>query len=468
MTYKLRPYQTDLLDRISQSWNAGNRSVMLQLPTGGGKTILFSHLVAQTVERGGVVLILAHREELIIQAADKIKTITGIAPGIIKAGYKPDYSLPIQVASVQSLTRRLAHCPQFDLVVIDEAHHATATSYRSILSQFPNFLVMGVTATPIRLDGSGFREMFDDLICGVSVNELIGMGSLSPYRYYAPERSMSLVGVRKRGGDYSAEQIETANPSESVAADCLKAYADHLSNRQAVIFGVSVYHSLAIASSFQANNIPAAHLDGSSDSDTRSNTMSAFREGSVKVLTNCALFDEGLDIPGLDGVILARPTSSLGRYLQMVGRALRPSPDKPHATIIDLAGNWERHGLPDDERVWGLDGVEVVKREKSKQLQRNADGRIEEVTIDLTPSDIRLREVNLAELDEWRDKLKQLVLTQQSKGHQPYSLVYRLTELRPPLEVWQMLARHLGYKRGWAWHRFQEQETNQLVLEIAV
>jgi superfamily II DNA or RNA helicase len=466
MSYQLRPYQSDLLDRLTQFWDIGNRSILCQLPTGGGKTILFSHLVAQTVERGGLVLILAHREELIIQAADKIQTITGIAPGIIKAGYKPDYSQPIQVASVQSLTRRLKHCPQFDLIVIDEAHHATANSYRSILSHFPNSQILGVTATPIRLDGSGFRGLFDELVCGVTVKELIEMGSLSPYRYYAPERTMSLVGVKKRGGDYSAESIALANPSESVAADCLKAYGDYLEDKQAVIFAVSVAHSLAIASSFCVNNIPAAHLDGNSDPDTRSRTMSAFREGRIRVLTNCALFDEGLDIPGLDGVILARPTASLGRYLQMVGRALRPSPDKDHASIIDLAGNWERHGLPDDERGWGLDGVEVVKRDKTKQLQHQANGEIEEVTIDLTPSDIRLREVNLAELDEWRDKLKGLILTQQSKGHQPYSLVYRLMELRPPIEVWQMLARHLGYKRGWAWHRFQEQETNQLFLEL--
>ena len=395
MSYQLRDYQSDLLDRVFQSWDTSNRRIMLQLPTGGGKTILFSYLVAQTIERGGLVLILAHREELIIQAVDKVETITGITPGIIKAGYKPDYSLPIQVASVQSLTRRLAYCPQFDLVVVDEAHHATANSYRNVLAHFPNSLVLGVTATPIRLDGSGFRGLFDELVCGVTVKELIEMGSLSPYKYFAPAQSMSLVGVRKRGGDYSAESIESANPSESVAADCLKAYRDYLQDKTVVVFAVSVQHSKAIASSFSANGIPAAHLDGSSDSNTRALTMTAFREGKIRVLSNCALFDEGLDIPGLDAVILARPTASLSRFLQMVGRSLRPSPDKPHASIIDLAGNWTRHGLPDDDRVWSLDGVESVKRvAKSKKLQRKADGEIEEITIDLTPSNLKLEEID--------------------------------------------------------------------------
>lgn len=394
MIYELRPYQKSLLDRAQQSWDSGNRRVMLQLPTGGGKGICFSHLVKLFITIGKTVLVLAHREELIKQAADKITAMTGITPGIIKAGYTPDYSQPVQVASVQSLTRRLSNCPQFDLVVIDEAHHSTAKSYRNILANFPNSQVLGVSATPIRLTGEGFRGLFDELICGMTVRELIDMGSLSPFKYFAPAQSMSLVGVRKRGGDFTQESIESANPSDSVAADCLKAYRDYLQDKQVVIFAVSVQHSKAIASSFSACGIPAAHLDGSSDSDTRSLTMTAFREGRIRVLSNCALFDEGLDIPGLDAVILARPTASLSRFLQMVGRSLRPSPDKPHATIIDLAGNWTRHGLPDDDRMWSLDGVESVKRSKSKKLQRKADGEIEEITIDLTPSNIQLEEID--------------------------------------------------------------------------
>jgi superfamily II DNA or RNA helicase len=470
MTYQLRPYQTDLLDRVAPSWDNGNRRVMLQLPTGGGKTICFSHLVAQFITAGKTVLILAHREELIKQAADKITTITGIEPGIIKAGYKPDYSQPIQVASVRSLTRRLHHCPHFDLIVIDEAHHATAKTYRTILEAFPKTHILGVTATPIRLDGTGFRDLFEDLICGVTVFQLIEIGSLSRYKYYAPERSMSLVGVKKRGGDYRQNQIEEANPAETVAADCLRAYGDYLQDKRAVIFAVSVAHSISIACSFQSCGISAAHLDGNSDPDTRSQTMQKIREGSIKVLTNCALFDEGLGIPELDGVILARPTASLGRYLQMVGRALRPSPNKDHAMIIDLAGNWDRHGLPDDDRVWSLDGVDSFKRGQSKQLQRKADGQIEEIIIDLTPSKIELREIDRSptptrsHLDEWEDRFKQLIQEQQRRGHKPASIAFRLATMNPPLEVWKMAEKYLGYRRGWARHKFKEQqETMELV-----
>ena len=462
MSYQLRPYQSDLLARVSESWNTGNRRVMLQLPTGCGKTICFAHLVQTAIANNQTALVLAHREELVKQAVDKITAITGIVPGIIKAGYKPNYDRVIQVASVQSLARRLNKCLQFDLIVIDKAHHSTADSYRKIFNNFPNSQVLGVTATPIRLDGSGFRGLFDELVCGIAVKELIEIGSLSPFKYFAPAQSMSLAKVRKRGGDFTQESIEDANPSESVAADCLKAYRDYLQDKQVVIFAVSVTHSKAIAASFSSLGIPAAHLDGNSDPDTRAQTMTAFRDGSIKVLTNCALFDEGLDILGLDGVILARPTASLGRYLQMVGRALRPSPDKPHALVIDLAGNWARHGLPDDERVWTLNGVESVKRGTSKQLQRSSDGQIEEITIDLTPSEIQLEEVtrpiarDRSELDEWEDRFKRLVFSQQLNNRKPAWIGFRLAEMNPPLEVWRMAEKHLGYKRGWARYRWEE------------
>jgi superfamily II DNA or RNA helicase len=461
MNYELRPYQTDLIDCLSQSWDSGNQSVMLQLPTGGGKTICLAHVVAEANVQSKKVLILAHREELIKQAADKIAPIAGIEPGIIKAGHKADYSRSIQVASVQSLTRRLTKCPQFDLIVVDEAHHSTAKSYRSILNHFANSQVLGVSATPVRLDGGGFRGLFDELICGATVKQLIEMGNLSKYKYYAPAQSMSLVGVRKRGGDYRQDQIEAANPSDSVAADCLKAYRDYLDGKQVVIFAVSVAHSQAIACSFAANGIGAAHLDGSSDCKTRSLTMAAFRAGQIRVLTNCALFDEGLDIPGLDGVILARPTASLGRYLQMVGRGLRVAEGKEHAIIIDLAGNYQRLGLPCDDRVWSLDGVESVKRSKSKQLQRRADGQIEEVTIDLTPSSIELQEINhsigvRSDLDVWDDKFNSLCFTQQLNGHKPGWIGYRLAEMKPPLEVWMKAAHYLGYQQGWAYYKWRE------------
>jgi superfamily II DNA or RNA helicase len=273
-------------------------------------------------------LVLAHREELIKQAADKLEIITNDPVCIIKAGYQANYDRDIQVASVQSLARRLNHCPQFDLIVVDEAHHSTANSYRTILSRFPAAKVLGVTATPIRLDGKGFRGIFDELICGVTVSELIESGSLSKYKYIATEVSMSVESVGKRQGDFKAEDVARANPVAGLAGDVVKSYRDYLEGKQAVIFCINVEHSIAIAAHFNAAGIIAHHLDGNTPSSERADVMNQFRDKQIQVLTNCALFDEGLDIPSLDGVILARPTQSLSRsdaLLDLVRGRIEPS-----------------------------------------------------------------------------------------------------------------------------------------------
>ena len=464
MTYQLRDYQTNLLDRINTAWFSGSRSILCQLPTGGGKTIVFSSVVHQAIKSGFKCLILAHREELIKQAADKVEIITNDPVGIIKAGYPSNYDRDIQVASVQSLTRRLNHCPEFDLIVVDEAHHSTSTSYRTILDRFPHARVLGVTATPIRLDGKGFRGIFDELICGVTVAELIASGSLSPYKYYATERSMSVDGVGKRQGDFKTEQVAKANPVEGLAGDVVKSYRDYLEGKQAVVFCINVEHSIAIAEHFKAAGIIAYHLDGNTDSGTRSNVMNQFRDKQIQVLTNCALFDEGLDIPSLDGVILARPTQSLGKFLQMVGRSLRPCEGKDRAIIVDLAGNYERLGMPDDLRIWTLDGIEKKQQGLSKLVRNKETGEVEEIIIDLTPTGAQFieivgRSIELTpELAMWIDRCDRLVLEKTIREYKSSWCAYRLmdSETKPPLEAWQYLGQKLGYHHGWSKYKVDE------------
>ncbi|WP_373544673.1 DEAD/DEAH box helicase [Chamaesiphon sp.] len=459
--YQLRPYQQSLADEAIEIFT-NSASLLLQLSTGGGKTIVSAHLIDIALKSGAKCLLLAHREELITQAADKLAAIVGQEPGIIKAGYQPNYNLPIQVGSVQSMVKRLHHCPKFDLIIVDECHHATSKTYRTILNYFPTAKVLGVTATPIRLDRSGFRDIFSNMITGATTRELIDLGALSPYKYFATERSMSIVGVGKKGGDYKSSDVATANPVEGLAGDLIKAYCDYMNGKQAVVFCVNIEHSIAISAHFNAAGITAAHLDGNSTTIERSQTMTAFRAGQIKVLTNCALFDEGLDIPGLDGVILARPTASLGRYLQMVGRALRPCEGKEHAVIIDMADNWDRHGLPCDDRQWSLDGVKVKPRDKTKKLQRQPTGEVVEVEIDLTPTGIKILEIAKTALTPevllWFDRIDWLVSIQTEHDHRKSWCVNELlkSQEQPPLVAWKYLGKQLDYHHGWAKYKFAE------------
>lgn len=274
---------------------------------------------------------------------------------------------------------------------------------------------------------------------------------------------MSVEGVGKRQGDFKAEDVAKANPVAGLAGDVVKSYRDYLQDKQAVVFCINVEHSISIAAHFNAAGIIAHHLDGNSSPGERVEVMTQFRDKYIQVLTNCALFDEGLDIPSLEGVILARPTASLGRYLQMVGRALRVAEGKEHATIIDLAGNWERLGMVDDDRVWTLDGLE--KKQRPKKLVRNKKtGEVEDVIIDLTPTganfiEIVGRPVELTpELAEWIDRCNRLLFDRELFDRKPAWCAYRLMEsdTKPPIEAWKYLGQKLGYHHGWSKYKVDE------------
>jgi superfamily II DNA or RNA helicase len=350
-------------------------------------------------------------------------------------------------------------------VLVHNCHHTVSKSYTNILDRYPTAKVLGVTATPIRLDGKGFRGVFDDLICGVSVTELIETGSLSAYKYYGAERMMSVLGVGKKGGDFATSGLEAENPSEIVANQVIEAYRRHLHGKQSVIFAISVGQSIAIAQALNSVGIITHHLDGMTDSGERKSTMQLFRDKKIQCLTNCALFDEGLDIPSLDGVILARPTASLSRFLQMAGRALRVADGKEHAVIIDLAGNYERLGMPSDEREWTLDGIEKKKRDKKgeKVCKRNEiTNEIELVSIfDTGTQFIEIagtKVVMTAELNHWIELCDGIIAEQVERGYKAAWCAHRMmaSDLEPPIEAWKYLGKKLGYHYAWAKYKQEE------------
>ena len=348
----LRDYQQDLVSQATNAWSNGVRSLLLQLSTGGGKTIIFAAIARDFASKQEGVLVVAHREELILQAASKLQTATGIAPGIIKAGYKSVDSL-VQVGSIQTLARRKNY-PPAKLVIVDEAHHASAASYRNLLCAYPDALILGVTATPRREDGYGLRDVFDELICSISTKELIALGYLTDYKLIAGFK-YSKHKVPKQRDFTKKELAEVAQDYKP--QEVLRQWDKFCYGKKTVIFAVNVSHSKAIAFQFRAAGMACEHLDGETPADERREILDRFRSGETQIITNCAILTEGFDCPDSEAAIIARPTTSVTLWLQMIGRVLRPAPGKSHATIIDMTDNWFRLGRPCDRREWSLDPV---------------------------------------------------------------------------------------------------------------
>ena len=348
---QLRGYQQQAIDDLRNAYRDGSKAPLLCLPTGGGKTIIFSAIAQSAVGRGRQVLILVHRRELLHQASRKLTDI-GLDHGLIAAGIAQS-NQPVQVASVQTLVRRLGRINwKPSLIIIDEAHHASAGQWSRILGYWPDAFRLGVTATPCRLSGAGLGTAFDHLVLGPSVSDLISAGFLSPARIYAPPVIADLTGLRRRAGDYAADQAATAMDRPTVTGDAIAHYQRLAQGQRAIAFCCSIDHTTHVAASFNAAGIPAATLLG--NTPDRDAVVAAFDAGSVQVLVTVDVVSEGFDIPAASCAILLRPTQSLALYLQQVGRVLRPAPGKQAAVILDHVGNVHRHGFPDDHRDWTL------------------------------------------------------------------------------------------------------------------
>ena len=353
MSLTLRDYQQRAISDLRAAYRQGARAPLLVCPTGAGKTVVFSEVSASAAARGRQVLILVHRRELITQASAKLAA-AGVDHGIIAAGF-PASHRPVQVASVQTLARRLAGMAWSpDLIVIDEAHHAVAGTWSSVLSHWPDAFRLGVTATPVRRDGRGLGAVFDQLVAGPTVADLVGWGFLSPARIYAPPVVADLSKLSTRAGDYAADQAAERMDQPTVTGDAISHYQRLCNQKRAIAFCCSAVHATSVAEAFNQSGVHAATLLGTTPADQRDQLVSRLVAGDLHVLVTVDVVSEGFDCPAAEAAILLRPTQSLGLYLQQVGRVLRPAPGKPHALILDHVGNVHRHGWPDDPRDWTL------------------------------------------------------------------------------------------------------------------
>jgi len=464
MTVDLRDYQQTAVDHVRDAYRSGARAPLLVLPTGGGKTVVFSHVAANAAGRGNTVLILVHRRELIRQASAKLRD-AGVPHGIIAPGHTPTRDA-CQVASVQTLGRRLSdpRYPVPSLIIIDEAHHAVAGQWATICAAYPEARLLGVTATPQRMDGLGLGieagGPFDHLVLGPSMADLIERGFLTPARVFAPAEAPDLSGVRTRGGDYEAGALAQAMAAPRIVGNAVEHYARHTPGLPAILFSPSVAHAEATAEAFRAAGWRAVAASGSTEPAARDAAINGLATGAVQVLCSCDLISEGLDVPAVSTVILLRPTKSLGLYLQQVGRGLRPAPGKTHLTVLDHAGNTLLHGMPDAPRDWTLAGRERGKKKDPIEASRQCPSCFAVHTpagecpecghqYETAPREIEHVEGDLSEVDAAR-------LT--ALRQRPLRELLRAAQDRDALKE---IARARGYKPGWVHHIMQERAAKQ-------
>jgi DNA repair protein RadD len=364
MSIALRHYQADCVDALRACYAAGHRAPLLVLPTGGGKTVVFCAIAESAIRKGRRVLIVVHRRELLRQAVGKLGE-AGVSCGIIAAGVACDPAEQVVVGSIQTIVRRLDQLPSFDLLIFDEAHHCVAEQWKKLINHQPKAKLLGVTATPARLDGKGLGivagGIFDALVQGPETGDLVDLGFLSPARVFVPEKRVNLSGVRVRAGDYAASDLEDAVAAAGLTGDAVQQYQRRADHQPAIAFCVSVHHAENVANAFRAAGYRAAMVSGSKPKAQRDADIAGLATGEVEVLTTCDLISEGLDVASVGAVILLRPTKSIVLHRQQVGRGLRPAPGKEALIVLDHAGNSLTLGLPDAPIEWSLAGTK--KRE---------------------------------------------------------------------------------------------------------
>ena len=413
-----------------------------------------AEIARRTTANRNRVMFLIHRREVLKQAIDTFKN-QGVNPDLLTAGM------------VQTLTRRVDKLPTPNVILVDEAHHALAKSYQKILNKFPKAIVLLFTATPHRTGRQQLDQIADDIIVGQSIYELTEKGFLAPFRYFQPPGDFDSK-LLKRGstGDFTNDSMQEAM-STKIFGHIVKQYKKIASGMQAVVYTYSIDSAIKIAAEFNSEGISAVEIDGTTSKEKRAVAVRKFREQEIRILVNVNLFTEGVDLPNVDCVIMARPTASLALYLQFSMRCLNPRPGNT-AIIIDHANNFKTFGYPDDDRDW----KQAIKSGKQKSKSLLTDPGLSIITCDycfavVKASEVKdgkcpicgkpikvheakpISDVDLVEAAKARKQLVKKILhdnVYQNVINKKVSELHTIAEL-------QAYAKIHGYKNGWAWYQ---------------
>lgn len=308
----------------------------------------FAAMAESSQRKGKCVWFLVHRRELLEQTVATFDRF-----GIPRTS--------IHIGMVATVANHLDRYPPPDFIIFDEAHFSAAATWGKIIAAFPDAFIVGLTGSPLRLDGKPLGAIYDSMVVGISARELIEQGYLAPYRYFAPAVA-DLSALGRRGTDYDREQAAEMLAQRAVFGDVIQHYREHAGGLQAICYCATVRHSEEMAAAFCEAGIAAVHFDGNTPAGRRRQIVQAFRDGEITILCNCDLVSCGFDVPDCHCCILLRPTMSTALNIQQSMRALRPQDGKT-AIILDHVNNHLRHGLPDDDRAWSLDSRMKPRRE---------------------------------------------------------------------------------------------------------
>lgn len=456
--YELRNYQAETIDQIYQSLRQGHRRIIVQQPPRTGKTVIFAEIARRTTLKNNHVLFLVHRKEILDQTIKTFKK------------QNVDFNLTT-LGMVQTLTRHVSEIPKPQLIIVDEAHHALARTYQRVLEAFPKAYKLLFTATPIRTGHQQLDQIADDLIIGKSIKWLTANGFLAPFKYYGLgdiDRSK----LRKAHGDYSSASMNEAI-NHQIYGHIVDQYQRLAAGKQAVVYCHSVASAKEVTDKFHEADITAEEIDGETDKKIRDKLVEQFRNQRLTILVNVNLFTEGVDLPNVDCVIMARPTSSLALYLQFSMRCLNPRKGKT-AIIIDHVDNYLTHGLPDDDHDWSQAIVTKDRRKHSntdscpaicqcnycfgifyrQDLTDNCcplcGHKLEKDKHDYKVVNVDLQEIKENQAVEHRKKMIQQILNDQVMANVADKSPGQLHGLKE----FQAYAKLHGYQPGWAWYQF--------------
>lgn len=390
---QLRPYQIQAKDAVLSEWSEGHRKTLLVLPTGTGKTVVFAKVVEARVNSGGRALVLAHRGELLSQAADKIMVASGIECALEKAeSTSLGSNMPVTVGSVQSLAqpKRLARFPRdyFTDIVVDEAHHCLSDSYQRVLAHFPEANILGVTATPDRGDMKNLGQFFDSKAYEYTMPQAIKDGYLCPIKAQMIPLELDISGVKVTSGDFSSGEIGSA--LEPYLDQIAREMTHYCQDRKTVVFLPLIHTSQKFCEILNGYGLRTAEVNG--NSEDREEVLRDFEAGRYDVLCNSMLLTEGWDCPAVDCVVVLRPTKVRSLYQQMVGRGMRLFPGKEHLLLLDFLWMSERHDLCRPSALISKD-ADIAKKIDQKMMD-SGDG------IDLIDAEEQAERDVLAEREE--------------------------------------------------------------------